>query len=250
MKVSREFVKKSYSIKGPVSYYAEAVYRIGLWRSELIVFRKYIKDINYKILDMGCGAGRVSIGLYKSGYHNIAGMDISKSMVKTAEKIAKKIGYPITFYEGDAVAVPFNDNIFDTIIFSFNGLMQIPEITSRIKALSEIKRVLKPGGYFIFTTHDRDMQTEAKLSWEKEEKKWRSGTHDKRVFEFGDKIINGKAKNEYTFLHFPDRKEIIHSIDQAGLELIEDLWRADISEEPDAVKNFAYGCRFWITRKM
>ena len=249
MKVSREFVKKSYSIKGPISYYAEAVNRIGLWRSEQIVFKKYFKNLNDNILDVGCGAGRVTIGLYKLGYHNMTGMDFSRSMVKTAQKITKKMRYPIMFYEGDAIAIPFNENSFDQAVFAFNGLMQIPEITIRIQAMSEIRRVLKPEGYFIFTSHDREMQADASLAWDKEKERWQKGMQDKRVYEYGDKIINGKAKNEYTFLHFPNQKEIFYSIKQSGLELVESLWRGDICEESDVIKKFAYDCWFWITKK-
>ena len=45
-------------------------------------------------------------------------------------------------------------------IFSFNGLMSIPQQSSRDEALEEIYRVLRKGGFFIFTTHDRNKEAE------------------------------------------------------------------------------------------
>jgi len=210
MKVTREFVKQAYTEDNTVLYYARAVTKVGLWESERILSEKYLKDKNGRILDLGCGAGRIAIGLYKLGYHNVTGIDLSDSMIDKARQISVEMKCPISFDKGDAVNLQFEDKTFDLVIFSFNGLMLIPGIESRIKAMSEIQRVLNPGGHFIFTTHDRDMQKEMKSFWKKEKKRWRKGLQDSRLYDLGDRIIQGKA--ERTFLHFPNREEIASSL--------------------------------------
>lgn len=248
-KIDREFIRQCYLKQGPVQYYTDAVYEVGLWESEKIIFQKYLKNKEDKIIDIGCGAGRVAISLYKLGYHNTIGLDISKSMTDRAKQIANQMGVNIDFYDCDAVAMPFDNNIFDMAIFAFNGLMQIPGIENRIKVMLEVKRILKPGGYFIFASHDRDRELQWDLFWIKEKEKWLKGIQDIRLHELGDRIIKGKAEDENTFLHFPNREEIIYSLKKAGLLLIEDIWREDLCEESSAVRKFSHNNRFWITQK-
>jgi len=249
-KIDREFIRQCYLDKGPVEYYAKAVYEIGLWNSEKIIINKYCPDKNSRILDIGCGAGRTTIGLHKIGYNNIMGMDISRSMVQKAQQISRDMGLYINFLEGDIVNTSFNDDYFDLAIFSFNGLMQIPGIENRIKAMVEVKRILKPTRFFIFSAHDRDKELKWDPFWDKEKLKWEKGEYDPKLYDFGDRLINGKANNENTYLHFPDRQEIIYCLNKAGLQLVEDIWRADLCEEPGPVRKFSHSCRFWIARKL
>lgn len=60
-----EYTKKEYNHKSNIKRYTEAIDQVGLWESEKIIFNKYI-NFNDKILDLGCGAGRTTINLYKA----------------------------------------------------------------------------------------------------------------------------------------------------------------------------------------
>ncbi len=245
-KVTKDFVKESF--ERAVSNYSNATRNIGLWKSEEYIFDKYFEK-DRSILDIGCGTGRTTFGLYKRGYDHIVGLDLSPSMVEEARKISEENGVDIKFIVGDATDLKFEDGSFDYALFSFNGIMQIPQKKNRIKALSEIRRVLKEGGIFIFTTHDRENNQKYKEVWREEERIWKAGEQDERLYEYGDKIIESEDENRDLFIHFPDREEVLESLSKANLELIEDFYRADLFDENQEVKDFSTECRFWVVKR-
>lgn len=119
----------------------------GLFANEEIAF-DYIPP-HSKTLDLGCGAGRTT-GFLKSRGHDVAGVDISSQMIKAARNEDQGIEYSV----GDACALSFKDKLFDAVVFSFNGIDHIYPYEKRIQALNEVKRVLKPGGFFVFSSHN------------------------------------------------------------------------------------------------
>ncbi|ADO77217.1 class I SAM-dependent methyltransferase [Halanaerobium praevalens] len=245
-KITKNFVKKSF--KKATENYSNAIENIGLWESEKYVINKYF-DKNKSILDVGCGAGRTTFNLYEMGYKNIIGLDLTPEMISAAKTINKEKKTEIEFIVGDATDLNFEDNSFDQALFSFNGLMQIPERKNRIKAFKEIKRVLTENGIFIFTTHDRENNENFKEFWEKEEKIWKEGKQDKRTYEYGDKILPSDNDDRDLFIHFPNREEIIKCLEETGWKLIEDFYREDLFKENKEVKEFSTECRFWIVQK-
>ncbi|WP_186577874.1 class I SAM-dependent methyltransferase [Aquibacillus kalidii] len=89
--------------------------------------------------DLGCGDGYGSYKLHKSGYR-IIGLDLSDEMIEKAKKRGSK---ELTFMQGDLTDLPFGDE-------SFSGLMAINSLEwteEPIKALNEMKRVLRTGHY-------------------------------------------------------------------------------------------------------
>ena len=244
-KVDKDFIRESFTAEKTVSDYTKAVEEIGLWESEKMMIKKYFNPKS-RILDIGCGAGRTTIGLYRLGYHLIEGLDLSEAMIAQARRISKELNYDITFRVGDAACLDYDDETFEASLFSFNGIMQIPGRKNRIKALQEIKRILKPKGYFLFTTHDRD-DKEYITFWKKEKMKWLFHLQDKRLLEFGDMII--KMEKRDTFLHIPTREEVISSLEETGFRLIEGILRSELCEESEEVKKFSTDCVFWLVQK-
>jgi len=245
-KVDTDFIRKSFTTEKTVSDYAKAVSEVGLWESEKMMIEKYFNPEN-RILDIGCGAGRTTIGLYMLGYHLIEGLDLSEAMIVQARRISKDLNYNISFRVGDVAYLDYDDETFEVALFSFNGIMQIPGKENRIKVLKEIKRILKPEGYFLFTTHDRDSGKEYESFWQEEKKKWALHIQDKSLHEFGDKII--KMEERDVFLHFPIREEVISSLEEAGFVLIEGILRSELCEESEEVKKFSTDCVFWLVQK-
>ena len=99
-----------------------------------------------KILDLGCGGGRTTIPLNNLG-SKIIGMDISKGLINGAQKDFPKIRWVL----GDATNIPFTNETFDIVLFSFNGIDNLFPYEKRKKCLNEINRILKKEGFFIFS---------------------------------------------------------------------------------------------------
>lgn len=239
-------IKECYESKDLIKHYENAVARVGLWVSEEKIFQKLFNR-NQSLLELGCGAGRISIGLWELGYRYLMGVDFSKGMIKVARRINKVLEYGVHFHVGDAKALSFDDNSFDGIIFGFNGMMQIPGAKNRQNALEEIFRVLKPECYAVFTTHDRGLGKH-KNFWKKEALLWNKNQQDPRLIDYGDRFEETDLGPCY--IHVPEKDEMIVAIKKAGFRLDVDVLRSSIAQETLAVREFSDECRFWIVQKL
>ena len=97
-----------------------------------------------RVLDFGCGPGTVSVGLARAvAPGELHGVDMEKSQIELAKAVAEAHGQDNTvFHVGDVLDLPFTDGFFD-VAHCHNVLMHIPDTHA---ALTEVKRVLKPGG--------------------------------------------------------------------------------------------------------
>lgn len=245
-KIYVDRAKKDYSNKNVAKRYVAIAKEIGLWKSEEFVFSKYLKTTDI-ILDIGCGAGRTTLGLYNLGYKNIVGIDVTKALIKEAKNIAKEQNADISYYVDDAMALDFNDNSFDAVVFSYNGLMTIPGKENREIAIKEISRVLRPNGLFIFTTHDRENDEKWKWFWKEEQQRWESGTQDSRLVEYGDRIV--EEAGEELFVHVPTIKEVYSLLAKGGLKVVSTKMRWDICATPKIEKETFGECRFFVAKK-
>ncbi len=107
-----------------------------------------------QVLDIGIGAGRTTRFLLPRAAR-YAGGDYSAEMIEAARKRLPEADLSVT----DARDLSaYADGEFDTVIFSFNGLDSLSH-ESRLTALAEMHRVLKPGGWLVFSSHNRDRVT-------------------------------------------------------------------------------------------
>ncbi len=97
---------------------------------------------NSKILDLCCGSGDIG-GIVKRLYPScdVCGIDFSEQMLDIARKKYKNI----TFWQADALNLPFEKNSFNYVLMGF-GLRNIPQ---KNRAIEEIRRVLKTNGKFL-----------------------------------------------------------------------------------------------------
>lgn len=154
--------EKSYNETEIVNYYSEFI-SAGLFYYEEMLIDKYF-TAGGRTLDIGCGAGRVAIPLHKRGFQ-VIGMDYAEKMISAARALDEAIDYRV----GDILSTQFEDQEFDNIIFSFNGLMLIGTYEERLIAMKEIRRILKKSGSFIFTTPYLDNKVDKSYWMEKAE---------------------------------------------------------------------------------
>lgn len=101
-----------------------------------------------ELLDMATGTGDLAIMATKMLQPNhVTGVDLSPNMLSfAAEKVKKaKLSDIIEFHEGDAENLSLKDNRYDAVTVAF-GVRNFGDLE---KGLSEIKRVLKPGGKLV-----------------------------------------------------------------------------------------------------
>jgi ubiquinone/menaquinone biosynthesis C-methylase UbiE len=199
----------------------------GLWLGERHFIDKYFTKKG-KLLDLGCGTGRTTLVLQKEGY-KVIGVDITPAMIAGAKKIAKAQKQTIDYRVGDATALEFPDNTFDYALFSNQGATQIPGKENRLKAAQEAYRVLKPGGIYIFTSHQRRWQGFTWF-WTKQ---WLRLHLLKPLgakvdeLDFGDRFFDretsdkGKTYTSKQYIHIPAIREMESMAKEAGFELLE-----------------------------
>ena len=98
-----------------------------------------------RVLDIACGTGEpaISLAALLAGSGEVVGIDVSPAPLKIAEERALQRGLTnASFQQADAHKLPFPDNSFDRIT-SRLGVMFFSDLP---RALSEMQRVLKPGG--------------------------------------------------------------------------------------------------------
>ena len=105
-----------------------------------------------RLLDIGVGAGR-TVGMLALLSDSYVGIDYSREMVAACGR-----RYPRADIRwGDARDLPFDDQSFDFVLFSFNGIDTLDESGRQI-AFKEIHRVLVDGGLFVFSTLNKNSQ--------------------------------------------------------------------------------------------
>tara|TARA_B100001057_G_scaffold251328_1_gene251596 strand:- start:7777 stop:8610 length:834 start_codon:yes stop_codon:yes gene_type:complete len=246
IEVSRSDVLGYYKGQSVLEHYEEATRRVGAWASEQLVLRQSFPDRQASLLELGCGTGRICLSLWMLGYENLTGTDFAKDMIKRALQAQKERASGVRFAVEDATRLSYSEESFHGVIFGFNGLMQIPGRGNRVRAMSEAFRVLKKGGRFVFTTHDRAFPKWKKF-WSVEKKKWRSGQQDKSLIDFGDRFE--ETPRGKLFIHVPAVTEIREDLKKAGFLVERDLLRSRVAEESELVKKFSDECRFWVARK-
>ncbi len=81
----------------------------------------------------------------------LTGLDLSPEMLELARSRARELGRMVELKEGDAQELPFPDSCFDSVVCTYS-LCNVPDVA---RAISEMKRVLKPGAQLILLDHIR-----------------------------------------------------------------------------------------------
>jgi ubiquinone/menaquinone biosynthesis C-methylase UbiE len=102
-----------------------------------------------EVLEIAVGTG-LNLPHYPDGVR-LTGIELSPAMLDLARRRAAELGREVDFRVGDATALEFSDQSFDTVTCTFS-LCTIPDDRT---AVAEAWRVLRPGGRFVLAEHVR-----------------------------------------------------------------------------------------------
>ncbi len=97
-----------------------------------------------KALDIGCGAGSISIGLAAQGF-SVHAIDPVPEMIAMTKRAAADSGLNVVAQTGDIDHLPFASQSFDLVL----AIGVLPWLTSYSTALEQVRRVLRLGGFFV-----------------------------------------------------------------------------------------------------
>lgn len=110
---------------------------------------KVVPAARGRVLEVGVGSG-LNLGLYDtSKVDRVVGLDPAPEMLRMAEKAPRAAGLEVELLPAAGEEMPFDAGSFDTVLLTFT-LCSIPD---PVRAVREMRRVLRPGGSLLFCEH-------------------------------------------------------------------------------------------------
>ncbi|MGK7345263.1 MAG: class I SAM-dependent methyltransferase [Candidatus Nitrospinota bacterium M3_3B_026] len=128
---------------------------LGGWRQAAL------SDIRGRALEIGFGTG-LNLPSYPVEVESLVAVDSNEGVEKIARRRIAASPLKVEYHTMSGEALPMEDGSFDSVVTTC-ALCSIPEVE---KALSEARRVLKPGGVFFFLEHGRS-DDEAARRWQR-----------------------------------------------------------------------------------
>jgi demethylmenaquinone methyltransferase/2-methoxy-6-polyprenyl-1,4-benzoquinol methylase len=121
------------------------------WRKLMV--NRLRKKQPKNILDIATGTADVAIAMRKISPEQIIGLDLSEGMLEIGrEKVKKKgLGNLIQLVKGDSENLPYQENTFEAVTVAFG----VRNFENLLKGLSEMNRVMKPGGKVVILEFSR-----------------------------------------------------------------------------------------------
>jgi ubiquinone/menaquinone biosynthesis C-methylase UbiE len=104
------------------------------------------------VLEVAPGPGYLAIEIARLGRFHVTGLDISRTFVEIATENARQAAVRADFVHGDAAGIPFAAESFDLIVCQ----AAFKNFTQPVKALDELRRVLRAGGTAVIQDMRRD----------------------------------------------------------------------------------------------
>lgn len=178
---------------------------------------KYLEEIEQdkpksaiRILDVGAATGRYSVPLAEEGYDVTAVELVKHNLARLKAK-----GSSVKAYQGNAMKLKrFEDNSFDAVLV-FGPMYHLHEREEKLKALSEAKRVVRPGGY-IFVAYI--MNEYSVITYAIKEKHIKEGVQNGMLDEKFH--CTEKANELYSFVRTEDIESLNESLDLKRAQVI------------------------------
>ncbi len=99
-----------------------------------------------RILDVGCGYGRITIPLAESGFE-VTGLDLSDVLLRAAREAAGQRRISVQWVHASMCRIPIGDGLFDVALCLWSAFYELLEDQEQLQAVREIHRLLRPGGW-------------------------------------------------------------------------------------------------------
>ena len=104
-----------------------------------------------QVFELGCGGG-LNQKLYDPArITGFSGIDPHASLLSSARAEAERKGWEVDLRQGVGEAIPFADSSFDTVVCTYT----LCSVQDQAQVLSELRRILRPGGQLLFLEHGR-----------------------------------------------------------------------------------------------
>lgn len=119
----------------------------GLQKCEAEMLARYA-PAPARVIDLGCGAGRVGITLKDSGYE-VTGLDLVWPMIRTARDLYAENNLPLRLLQSDIRSIPCANDQYDVALIFIAALQHIPSREARREVMAEVARIVRSGGVLI-----------------------------------------------------------------------------------------------------
>jgi SAM-dependent methyltransferase len=171
------------SIEAPLRRRVRAAVHDALLRGAERAFAAHRRDLlgraRGRVLEIGAGSG-ANVLHYPDGLDELVLSEPDPGMLRRAERRAAACGRPATLVLAPAEALPFAAASFDTVV----ATLVLCSVADVARTLAEVRRVLRPGGAFLFCEHVRAADDGLAAWQDRLDRPWRmlnGGCHPNRA---------------------------------------------------------------------
>ncbi len=168
-----------------------------------------------RLIDLGCGTGRLAVALAGRGYR-VTAVDLSAPMLRVVGDKAEAAGVAVERVQANLVELGcFADGAFDYAACLFSTLGMVVGEEARRRVVANVHRLLRPGGVFVLHVHNRWFNV-----WDPAGRRWLLRDLFRRAGR-GDRAMPAYGEMPPLTLHLFTRREAVRLLRGAGFEIRE-----------------------------
>jgi len=123
----------------------------GMGQKQLLPLREQlVAGARGRVLEIGIGSG-LNLPFYQRQLDLLLGLDPSRELLRMAKRRSSWVHFPVELSQGRAEDIPLDAGAVDHVVMSWT----LCSVADPLRALAEVRRVLRPGGSLLFVEHGR-----------------------------------------------------------------------------------------------